>query len=240
VAAQLSLARDLGVTCVDGTPVQGIDRDGPRIAVRTGLGTVWTDHLTLATGSWAGDLLSDLGVPWRLTLTQEQVAYFAPARVREFVADRFPIWVFHGDDIYYGFPVYGEVAVKVARDLGKRTILPEQRTTDPDTEETATLLKFLIRHLPEAVGPEVLAKVCVYDMTPDKDFIVDLLPGDPRVTVAIGGSGHAGKFAALLGEVVAELATTGASRHPVDIFRADRPALTDPKFPQTTRLSAAR
>jgi sarcosine oxidase len=59
-------------------------------------------------------------------------------------------------------------------------------------------------------------------MPPDKEFIVDVLPGDPRITVAIGGSGHAGKFAALLGGVVADLATAGASRHPVDIFRADR------------------
>jgi sarcosine oxidase len=58
--------------------------------------------------------------------------------------------------------------------------------------------------------------------------------------VAVGGSGHAGKFGALLGEVVAELATVGASRHPVDIFRADRPALTDPSFPAVTRLSATR
>jgi sarcosine oxidase len=240
VAAQLALGRELGVTCASETRVEGIDRDGSRIAVRTDRGTVFADHLTLATGSWAGELLSDLGVAWRITLTQEQVTYFAPARIRDFAPDRFPIWVFHGEDIYYGFPVYGEVAVKVARDLGKRTISPAQRTNEPDPAESARLLKFLTRHLPDAVGPEVLSKVCVYDMPPDKEFIVDVLPGDPRITVAIGGSGHAGKFAALLGGVVADLATTGASRHPVDIFRADRAALTEPGFPPTTRLSAAR
>jgi sarcosine oxidase len=102
------------------------------------------------------------------------------------------------------------------------------------------LREFLVRHLPDAAGPEVLAKVCVYDMPPDKEFIVDRLPGDLRVTVAIGGSGHAGKFGALLGQVVADLATTGSSSHPVEIFRADRPALTDPTFPAVTRLSATR
>jgi monomeric sarcosine oxidase len=240
VAAQLALARELGVTCVEETPVRAIDLDGPRIAVHTDSGTLWADHLTLATGSWASELLPDLGVQWRITLTLEQVAYFAPARVREFVPSRFPIWVYHGEDIYYGFPVYGEVAVKLARDLGKRTITLEQRTTQPDPEETARLLEFLTRHLPGAVGPELLSKVCVYDMPPDKEFIVDLLPSDPRVTVAIGGSGHAGKFGALLGQVVADLAVTGASRYPVEVFRADRAALTDPEFPLTSRLSAAR
>lgn len=77
-------------------------------------------------------------------------------------------------------------------------------------------------------------------MPPDKESVVDLPPGHPRVTVAIGGSGHAGKFAALLGQVVAELATTGTTGYPVGLFRADRPALTDPDFPATTRLSVAR
>jgi len=85
-----------------------------------------------------------------------------------------------------------------------------------------------------------VSKTCLYDMPPDKEFVVDLLPGDPRITVAIGGSGHAGKFAAFLGQVVADLATTGTTSYPVSIFRADRPALTDPAFPTTTRLSVAR
>ncbi len=240
VPAQRALARELGATCVDGTRVEALDLDGPRITVRTDRGTVQADHLTLATGSWAGELLPDLGVAWPIKLSLEQVGYFAPARLRDFAPDRFPIWVHHGEVLHYGFPVYGEVAVKLARDLGTRIITPEQRTTEPDPEESNRLREFLSRHLPDAVGPEVLAKVCVYDMPPDKEFIVDRLPGDPRVTVAIGGSGHAGKFGALLGLVVADLATTGVSEHDVEVFRADRPALTDPGFRAVTRLSATR
>ena len=240
VAAQVALARELGVTFADETRVLSVDRDGALIRVHTNRGIFEADGLTLATGSWAGDLLPDLGVPWKITLSQEQVSYFAPAKVREFTPDRFPIWVYHGEEIWYGFPVYGEVAVKLARDLGKRVITAEERTTEPDPAETRLLLDFLAERLPDAVGPEVLSKVCVYDMPPDKEFIVDLLPGDPRITVALGGSGHAGKFGAFLGEVVADLATTGTTAHPVSVFRADRPALVDPAFPRTNRLSAAR
>jgi sarcosine oxidase len=240
VAAQVSLARELGVTFADETTVTGIQRDGARITVRTDRGAIETDRLTLATASWAGELLPDLGVDWPIILSQEQVSFFAPRTLRPFMPDRFPVWVFHGEEVHYGFPVYGEVAVKLARDSGKRIITAEERTTVPDPEETRGLLDFLAAHLPDAVGPEVLSKTCVYDMPPDKEFIVDHLPGDPRITLAIGGSGHAGKFAAFLGEVVADLAVTGATAHPVDIFRADRAALTDPFFPVTTRLSAAR
>ena len=240
VAVQLALAREAGATCVDETRVDGIDLDGRRITVRTDRGSVHASHLTLATGSWAGELLPAVGVDWPITLSLAQVGYFAPARLRDFAPDRFPIWVHHGEVPHYGFPVYGEVAVKVARDLGTRVITPEQRTSEPDPQESALLRDFLSRHLPDAAGPEVLAKVCVYDMPPDREFIVDRLPGDPRVTVAVGGSGHAGKFGALLGQVVADLATTGETRHPVGIFRADRPALTDPDFVPVTRLSATR
>ena len=240
VAAQVALARELGVTFAEETRVERIDRDGSRIAVHTDRGVVWADHLTVATGSWAGELLPDLGVSWRITLSKEQVSYFTPRKVREFTPDRFPIWVFHGEEVHYGFPVYGEVAVKLARDLGKNVISPEERTTDPDPAEAERLAGFLARHLPDAAGPQLLSKVCIYDMPPDKEFIVDVLPGDPRITVAIGGSGHAGKFGALLGEVVADLATTGSTHRPVAVFRADRPALLDPDHPRPTRLSAAR
>jgi sarcosine oxidase len=240
VAAQVALARELGVTFADETRVERIDRDGARIRVHTDRGVVEADHVTLATGSWAGELLPDLGVPWRITLSQEQVTYFSPVSVPDFLPARFPIWIYHGEEIWYGFPVYGEVGVKLARDLAKRTITPEQRSWDADPEEIKLLAEFLARHLPRAAGPELLSKVCVYDMPPDKEFIVDLLPGDPRITVAIGGSGHAGKFGAFLGEVVADLATTGTTAHPVSIFHADRPALVDPDFPVTNRLSAAR
>ena len=240
VAAQVALARLAGATFAEETRVLGIDREGARITVRTDRGTVQADRLTLTTGSWAGELLGDLGMAWPIKLSQEQVSYFATPHVRDFLPDRFPIWVYHGEQVHYGFPVYGEVAVKLAQDSGGRTITLDQRTTEPDPEETRRLRGFLATHLPDAVGPELTSKTCVYDMPPDKEFIVDLLPGDPRISVAIGGSGHAGKFAAFLGEVVADLATTATTAHPVALFRADRPALTQPDFPTTSRLSASR
>jgi sarcosine oxidase len=39
------------------------------------------------------------------------------------------------------------------------------------------------------------------------------------------GAGHAGKFAALLGRVLAGLAVDGTSPFPVSAFRASRPAI---------------
>jgi sarcosine oxidase len=138
--------------------------------------------------------------------------------------------------VFYGFPVYGEVAVKVSRDVSGRWVTPDTRSFDPEPDETAMYLDFLRRRLPGAVGPELYSRTCLYDMTPDRDFVLDRLPGHPRITVGFGAA-HAAKFASLIGEIVAELATTGSSRQPIEPFRADRPALTDPDFALAYRMN---
>jgi len=86
------------------------------------------------------------------------------------------------------------------------------------------VVAFLERYLPAAVGPELYTRTCCYDFPPDRDFIVDYLPGSQRVLIC-AGAGHAGKFAALLGRIITELALDGASRFPVSAFSATRPAL---------------
>ena len=88
------------------------------------------------------------------------------------------------------------------------------------------------------MGPELLSKTCVYDMPPDRDFIIDRLPGHPAITIGIG-AGHAAKFASLLGKILADLATSGGTAHPIGAFRADRPALTDPGYEPDFRLAGS-
>src|SRR5262249_58915666 len=94
----------------------------------------------------------------------------------------------------------------------------------PDTDLSAS---FLRERLPGAVGPELLSKTCVYDMPPDRDFILDHVPGHPGITIGIG-AGHAAKFASLLGKILADLATTGGTSPPLQAFRAERPPCTAP------------
>jgi sarcosine oxidase len=189
--------------------------------------------------SWLPELLGDLGLDWRITLSQEQVSYFATPNIRDFTPDRFPMWIWHREDLFYGFPVYGEVAVKAARDMTGRFVTQETRSFEPDRSETELIASFLRERLPGAVGPELFSKTCVYDMPPDRDFIIDRLPGHPGITIGIG-AGHAAKFASLIGKILTDLATSGRTSYPVDAFRADRPALTDPEFEPVFRLAGPR
>jgi sarcosine oxidase len=59
-------------------------------------------------------------------------------------------------------------------------------------------------------------------MAPDGDFIIDRLPGTPSVVVASPCSGHGFKFAPVIGEILADLATKGATAHDITRFRIAR------------------
>ena len=235
-AVHVALARQRGVEFLPNTTVTALDDSTEtHVNVHTSAGTFTAESVVMCVASWASTLLPALGIDWKIALSQEQVSYFATPNVRDFAPDRFPMWIWHGEPLFYGFPIYGEVAVKIARDVTGRWVTVDTRSYDSIEEETKLLKAFLHRHLPGAVGPELLSKTCVYDMPPDRDFILDKLPGHPRITVAIG-AGHAAKFASLIGEILADLAIDGHSRHPIRPFRADRPALTEANFPCSFRL----
>jgi sarcosine oxidase len=65
-------------------------------------------------------------------------------------------------------------------------------------------------------------KTCMFTNSPDEHFILDVLPSDPRVSVAAGFSGHGFKFCSVVGEIMADLALAGETRHDIGLFRLSR------------------
>lgn len=236
VAAHTSLALAYGVEFLPRTKVSDVVVRPDSVTVRTPRGDFDADNLVVAAASWLGELMPDLGLHYPLTLSQEQVSYFTSQHLADFTPQKFPIWIFHGEQAFYGFPVYGEPAVKVARDMRGRFIESGQRVFEGDDDEAAILRGFLERYLPGAVGPVYANRTCVYDMAPDRDFVLDTVPGSPHVAV-FNGAGHAGKFASLVGKILAELLTDGAASLPIEPFSLRRPAITDPNFEPLFRLT---
>ena len=152
-AAHTSLALAAGVEFLPNTRVEGIDVHPDSVTVRTARGDVEAGSLVVAAASWLPELMADLGLEYRLTLSQEQVSYFTSGNLAEFTPERFPIWIFHGEETFYGFPVYGEPGVKLARDMRGRFISSGERVFEGDDAEAAILRGFLERHLPQAAGP---------------------------------------------------------------------------------------
>ena len=237
VATHVALARAAGAEVRGDVEVRDIVARPQGVEVVTDDETFLADQVIVCAGASTRRLLSSaLGVDLPITLTQEQITYFSTPNLRELTPDRFPIWIWHGDPVFYGFPVYGEVATKAAIDLGGPFVELEAREWPPDEERVKAVEAFLARRIPAALGPRLYSRTCLYDMPPDRDFLVDRLPGEDRVLVCVG-AGHAAKFAGVLGRILAELAQHGETAYPIDAFRADRPAMTDPSFPRQFRLT---
>ncbi len=61
--------------------------------------------------------------------------------------------------------------------MSGRFVTQQTRRFEPDPGQTAEVTEFLARYLPGAVGPELVSKTCVYDLTADRNFILDTIPG---------------------------------------------------------------
>lgn len=238
-AALVARAREMGVTFLPHTQVTDIQSTDTEVTVITDDGELVAERAVVCVASWLPRLAGALDLGWELTLCEEQATYFSTPHLRRFMPDRFPVWIWHGNEFFYGFPVYGEVAVKVSRDLRGAWTTPDERSDQIDPAEEVRLQRFLEVHLPDAVGPILKSKACVYDLPPDREFIIDVVPGHERVAMAIG-AGHAAKFASLIGRILAQLSISGATEYPVAPFRLDRPALTDPGFEPDFRLRGER
>ncbi len=229
-AVHTTLARARGATILEQTPIQRLRLLADGVEVETPAGRFMGRRVVVAAGAWTNQVLQSLGVRLPLTVTEEQVTYFATPHLRDFAPDRFPIWIWHGRENFYGFPVYGEVATKAGQDLGGDVVTVDTRTLKPNPRPLEKLQAFLAERVPGFLGPVLYTKPCLYTMPPDRNFVVDTLPEHPQIAVVIG-AGHAFKFAALLGRILCDLAVEGKTVYPIAAFSLRRPAITDPDFP---------
>ena len=175
-AAHLRMASEHGATLPDRTPVEAIRPLDGEVEVRTADATYRCRRLVITAGAWSNRALASVGIELPLRVTKEQVTYFASPRAAEFAPDRFPIWIWMDDPCFYGFPVFGEAGPKVGQDAGGRETTGDTRTFDPDPDAFDRVLRFLEQHLPGALGPLIYTKTCLYTLTPDRDFVLDVLP----------------------------------------------------------------
>jgi sarcosine oxidase len=226
-AAHIDMARTLGAALRAGVRVTSLRENEGEVEVVTDEGTYRCRKAIVAADAWTNELLSPLGVTLPLTITQEQVTYFQAADLDAFSPERFPIWIWMDEPSFYGFPVFGEAATKAAQDVGGREVTARSRTFETDEAALERVVRFLETHIPGALGPVLYSKTCLYTMPPDRDFIIDSVPGHPDVLVAQGAA-HGFKFASIIGRIVSELAIDGRTSHDISTFRMARPALTEP------------
>ena len=228
-AAHRRLAAARGATLRDRSPVTAVrDAGGGDLEVVTDGAVHRTGRIVIAADAWTNDLLAPLGRRLPLTVTKEQVTYFASPDPAAFAPDRFPVWIWMDEPSFYGFPTYGEAGPKAAQDCGGLPVDPDTRTFERDEDAHARLEAFMAEHLPGALGPPIQTKTCLYTLTPDRDFVVDRLPELPGIALGLGAA-HGFKFASVLGRILAELSLDGTTPSAADLdrFRVDRPVLLE-------------
>ena len=149
--------------------------------------------------------------------------YFAPTRPELYGPDRFPVYGFGGPEgAYYGVPMLPGDGLKIGRHDKGDLCTPETARRIIEPEEIAHMRAVVETYMPGAAGDVLAATTCLYTMTPDSDFIIDHHPGHANVVYAAGFSGHGFKFSAVMGEVMADLATAGTTHHPIGFLSAER------------------
>ena len=224
ITAYCDLAMRRGAELHGREPVLEWKNDGAGVTVRTAKETYTAGRLVFCGGAWSGKLIRDLGVP--LVVSRQVMAWFWPRRAETFDLGRFPVWAIDPTDapFTYGFPIHPEGAA------GMKVAFHEQGpATDPDTDprtptpaDEAALRPALRRFLPDADGPLLSMRVCLYTNSLDHSFIVDRHPANENATFACGFSGHGFKFASVIGEVLADLAMNGRSDLPIDFLSLRR------------------
>jgi len=196
-------AREAGVEVREETPVDGLLREGGRVAgVRLADGSgVGADRVVVAAGSWTAALVPELA--GALRRTYHPVWHLRPAQPELFTADRFP--VFTADVArtgYYGFPLHPREGVVKIGNHGPGVQPPDEELRVP-AATTGALRAFLRLRLPALADAELVEdRLCPYCDTQDEDFWIAAHPELEGLVVASGGSGHGFKFAPVLGELV--------------------------------------
>lgn len=221
VEAHLDLAASHDADLRHDEPVLRWEADESVVRVETNRGTYETEALVVTAGPWASDLLASLGIP--LSVERVVNAFFEPSNPDQVMLGRCPTYSLRvTEGAYYGFPSLPDHGVKLGRHDGRQRCTPDTVRREVSSEEVAMFREVLERYLPGAAGPVKRTLTCMYTMTPDEHFVVDRHAEHGRVVYGCGFSGHGFKFASVIGEVLADLATEGETRHPVGFMSASR------------------
>jgi sarcosine oxidase len=222
IGAQARLARAAGAELRERAVVEAVRPAAEGIEVVTSGGEVI--HATaaiVAAGAWASSLLRNAGIDLLLQPTLEQSTYFEAGREGSSIPTIIDWDAAPREPPYIVPNPFRPGEIKAGAHLSGPVIDPDRRSFEPDPDREARIAQWTAERL-SAPARLLRTETCLYTTTPDEDFVIDR--AGPLV-VASPCTGHGFKFAPLIGEVLADLATGEQPSIPLDRFRVDRPAL---------------
>ncbi|WP_040442218.1 FAD-dependent oxidoreductase [Ktedonobacter racemifer] len=221
------LILDMGGKIIGNCRVTHIINENSRLPIRLLLENghdLLTERVALTTGPWIQHILGDLRLP--ITTTRQYVLYFTDVPSTAFALHTFPAFI--ADDLY-GFPLHTTNTRGYSSTWLKATSHAFGTPIDPDMppaieQSIVAQIAQKVRILLPALQDAHLAHIdtCMYDVSPDEDFILDYHPRDTRIVFATGLTGHGFKFGPLLGEILGALLYQQAPSITLERFRLAR------------------
>lgn len=184
-----------------------------RVRVRAGDLVASAPAVVVAAGPWTAETLSGLVPLPPLTVTREQVFYFAPASA----SHPWPCFIHRGEPTHYGLDTPGR-GIKVAEHHTGSAVTADGRSFEVEREGAERLTQYVRTWMPGLRPQPSSFETCLYTSTATEDFVVDR---HERLIVAAGFSGHGFKFTPLIGKLLAG-AVEGTGDMPA-LFRFSRP-----------------
>ncbi|MGP1387259.1 MAG: N-methyl-L-tryptophan oxidase [Thainema sp.] len=228
VLAHTRLAQERGATVTDQSPVLQITPSENGVEVQTANETYRCDRIVITVGSWAKEVLATQGIDLPLKIMPCQLGFYQPKNAADFEPGKFPVFFAHMNGDYgempYGIPHEDpSIGLKITTFYGWDTVeQPSEVDYTPSPEWTERIRSWASQFIPDAAGPLISTRRCLYTLTPDKDFVVDQHPDYPQVVIGAGFSGHGFKFTTLMGKILADLAVEGSTPHDTSLFKLAR------------------
>jgi sarcosine oxidase len=222
IRAQLQMAAQHGAELHFEEQVQNWTADSSGVRITTNRAIYQAQRLVIAAGPWANEALRGV---FPLRVTRQVMAWIQPqGGIEPFLAHHFPVFLSESPDggrPGYGFPAIDGPTGGVKAAVHGSDIECTPETVDREIHEAdlASVRRNLSPRFPAlGTGQVIRARTCLYTITPDEHFVIGCHPHFEPVSIACGFSGHGFKFAPVVGEILADLATTGATSHPIQIF----------------------
>jgi N-methyl-L-tryptophan oxidase len=219
IQAYRDLAVADGVDIRTNAKVTKLTAHATGVDVTVGSDTYSADALIVAAGAWSSPFLEQTGLSLPLRPARKTFAWFAAAEEVFNVAVSPAFALDTPAGYYYGFASIAQTGLKIGRHDGGIPVDPTQprRPFGQEKGDLADLPQFAHTFMPSI---ETLAhgKTCLYTMTPDEDFIIDLHPDYPHIAIAAGFSCHGFKFSSLVGKVLRELIMGRSPTEPIGPF----------------------
>jgi sarcosine oxidase len=212
VHAMVARAVHHGARLSTGWDVTGVAKTSAGYRLTSAAGEELTaGNVIISAGGWLPQLLGQLPLPTgflaglpEITVRQEQAFHF-----RYLEPEPWPTFIHKSEDIQtYGLPGgrdAGFAGQKVAEYNGGRSIPSADRQTGVvDPANRGRVVDYVRKYLP-GLEPEPYAETtCLFTNTPNEDFLIDRAEG---ITILSPCSGHGAKFAPLIGQWAADLAS---------------------------------